>query len=306
MIFYKTTDRKGSRLGIIHIGIGLIGTAIKNTLLTEGYMQVEQCLTGKINWDDSDALIKCVDNFFIEIDFISYNKIYVVWSAGKAGFGTSLDTAKDDFSNFKSILSFIISNISRRAIPFSLFMLSSGGGLFEGQTLISKSSIPSPKRPYGQLKLWEEKFILSHSAIFERSIFRISSVYSAEILNKRKGLILVLMENGLTNKVSTIVGNETTLRDYVLDKDIARYLIRCIYNDFNPGQLTYLASGRPCSIFQIKKQVEKILKKRIYISYAPHKHNAANISYAPDIIAKGFRNTDFITSLNQLFNRLLH
>ena len=306
MIIYFTKNRKNQKIIILHFGIGLIGTSIKKKLLKGEYFDEVKYNKHQVSWVNTQKAKNQIDLLFIGIkkEFVGVDKVYVIWSAGKAGFNFSMETYKQQLANFKKLVNQLIQNLQVIGVPNTFYLMSSAGGLFEGETLINSESIPNPKRPYGQLKLAEEQFILSHPAVFEKNIFRLSSVYSFNILNKRKGLFLVLMENGLKNKVSTIIGHESTLRDYVLDEDIARYLVSRIYYDINPGEISFIVSGKPSTIFEIRKHIEKILKKRIYLNFSSVKTNAANMSFVQPIIADNFKSSDYKTNISRLYLQL--
>lgn len=306
MNFYFTKNKFDESIGIIHFGIGLIGTTIKNRLFSSGMFNDIVLSSHPFDWNKPQNTDKYLTQFFLEKKYLFQRtkKIYIVWSAGKAGFYSTDEEVDAQLWHFEKTLNCLVEKISQLNLPFAFFLMSSAGGLFEGQTLIDNSTRPNVKRAYGRLKLEEENIILKHPYAFEKNIFRISSVYSISVFDKRKGLMLVLMQNGLKHKVTSIIGQESTIRDYVLDEDIADYLIHLIYENSNPGAINFLVSSKPSSIFEIRKQIEKILQKRIYINYSLKKSNAANMSYENAVVAKGFKPTNFRTNLKMLYLNL--
>jgi len=308
MNFYYTKNKFDQPIGILHFGIGLIGTTIQKNLLTHGFFEKVEYSKHLFDWNFPEKTDLYLSDFFKDKAPLlkSLEKIYIIWSAGKAGFRSSEEEVNTQLSHFKLTLDELVQNIEILNLPFAFFLISSAGGLFEGQTLIHEKSKPDVKRPYGYLKLAEEHALLNHSASFEKNIFRVSSVYSIDVVNKRKGLMLVLMKNGLQQKVSTIFGQEFTIRDYILDKDIANYFSYLIYEKVNPGSINFLVSGKPSSIYEIRKLIEKILKKRIYIYYSPTKSNAEHMSYIKQILPKNFRPSNLETNLKKLYLNLIN
>ena len=184
------------------------------------------------------------------------------------------------------------------------FFLSSAGGLFEGQKNVSHDTQPNPKRPYSILKQNQENHLLNKQLFSSIEIIRLSTVFTIENFSKRKGLIQVLMENGIKNKITNIVGNESTIRDYICDKDVARYIVSRILLGKVHQKTSYLISGKPSSIFEIRRSIEKILGKRIYITYSNVKSNAEDNSYSSAIRPTNFSTGDLKQYLKLLFLNL--
>lgn len=306
MIFYRTQNKYHQPIGILHFGIGLLGTAIKKIILQKEYFEDVHFSEDTIDWRKSEESKPYLSHFFkTNAENLSYlNSIHIIWSAGKAGFNATENQAEHQLFQYKNILSELIIGLEAKNVKPIFHLLSSGGGLFEGQTLIETNSIPNPQRPYGKMKLAEEQFLLKHPLGFQVYIYRLSSVYSVDVLDKRKGLMNILMENGIKHRVSNIYGQENTIRDYVLDRDIAKFLVSKIYSDKSDGGVFCLASGKPSTIFEIRKQIEKILNKRIFISFSFIKNNAANMSYAYTAIAQGFESENQNTCLKKLYINL--
>ena len=306
MNFYLVQNKYNQTKGILHFGIGLLGTAIKKIILKKEFSENIHLSSYQFDWQKIEyTSISLADFFKTNAENLSKLKeLHIIWSAGKAGFSATKSQAEYQLHQFKLTLNQLISALNKQNINPIFHLMSSGGGLFEGQTLIEQSSVPKPQRPYGEMKLAEEQFLLKHPSSVAVNIYRLSSVYSVDVLDKRKGLMNILMENGLKHRVSTIFGQENTIRDYVLDKDIAKFLIAKIYNNEATGGIFCLASGKPSTIFEIRKQIEKILNKKIFISFSPVVSNAANMSYAHTIIAKGFKAENQNTSLKKLYLNL--
>lgn len=306
MNFYLTQNKYNQTTGILHFGIGLLGTAIKKIILKKEFFEKVQISQYQFDWQKIEHTPLYLADFFKTNteNLSNLKELHIVWSAGKAGFSATANQAEHQLNQYELILNQLIDALETRNILPIFHLMSSGGGLFEGQTLIEANSIPNPQRPYGKMKLAEEEFLLKHRLGFPVNIYRLSSVFSVDVLDKRKGLMNILMENGLKHQVSTIFGRENTIRDYVLDRDIAKFLIAKIYNNEAHGGVFCLASGKPSTIFEIRKQIEKILNKRIFISFSPVVTNAANMSYAYTAIAKGFDSENQNTCLKKLYINL--
>jgi len=306
MNFYRTQNKYNQPTGILHFGIGLLGTAIQKIILKKEFFEKIHFSTHPFNWQKIEDTELFLVEFFKTnaVNLSRLKELHIIWSAGKAGFSATDSQVEHQLNQFKFILHQLIAFLESKSIRPIFHLLSSGGGLFEGQTLIETNSVPNPQRPYGKMKLAEEQFLLEHPLDFQVNIYRLSSVFSVDVLDKRKGLMNILMENGLKHKVSNIFGQENTIRDYVLDRDVAKFLVAKIYNDEAIGGIFCLASGKPSTIFEIRKQIEKILNKRIFISFSPVVSNAANMSYAYTVIAKGFESENQNTSLKKLYLNL--
>ena len=71
-------------------------------------------------------------------------------------------------------------------------MISSAGGLFEGQTFCDARSAPTPQRPYGEGKLNQEQLAWGRKGDAKIHIFRPSSVYGVSP-SGRIGLVTALI-----------------------------------------------------------------------------------------------------------------
>ena len=76
----------------------------------------------------------------------------VVWAAGRAGFSASADECESELAAFEDAAKAIGDLVTQRGERgFSLHLVSSAGGLYEGLHRVSTDSPMSPKRPYGIL-----------------------------------------------------------------------------------------------------------------------------------------------------------
>ena len=261
---------------VVVVGTGLVGSATYRYLLQSGYVVSNQ---SKVNWSDCEAYLSICD--FIKQAAMATSSTYdlvVVWSAGKLGFDASPDEIQGEqvfFESFCLNFSNMLSLLERRA---TFVLLSSVGGLFEGQNLISKTSTPAPKRPYGVLKLRQEELARKHLHKCSLKILRLSSVFGTLKGCSRKGLIQVLILNGMQRKPSKIYGTLDTLRDYVFIDDIAQFIEHLIYQNSFGFDVFHLVSGKPSSIREIKNIIERTLCRTLELSYSLNASNSSDIT----------------------------
>lgn len=280
---------------ILQIGIGLIGKSFQSLTLSN-------CSSAKefpINWHSSDDVLKTISTC---IQFINsqnkYYEFYLVWTAGKAGFTSQTDETKEELSLFKSIMNQFSNELKSDFTSKTVLMLSSAGGLYEAQKNIGYDSIPKPLRPYGHLKLAQENHLKSNSDNWDKLIIiRPSSIFSSSNTRGRKGLINTLVQNVLTNRVTNIYGDPTTLRDYVDVEDVAELIFACINNQVNKSdqklQEYIVASGKPVSIHEIIHLIEARLNSPLRIRFTPVKLNTGDITYNPNKIIRGKKSQEF-------------
>ena len=305
MNLYLTKNNSGNSIAIIQFGIGLLGSAIANRISSNVPFKKVELKKFPFNWSEEDKYAKSIELFFSKYleDFRKTSKTFVIWSAGRAGFEADSLEAENQLRQFKAVNTILSNNLVKIHMSTHYILLSSAGGLFEGQVAVNNNSKPLPLRPYGQLKLNEEQFIKENNLFDEFQILRISSVYSIDVLRKRKGLIQVLMENGLRHKVTNIFGNESTLRDYVLDQDIAKFISNSIITD-EYNEMNFLVSGKPSSIYEIRKSIEKVLGKCSYAVFSAVRTNSLDISFSSAVVAGRFVPSEYITNLRLHYQKL--
>ncbi len=297
-------QNKNSTQCVILIGLGLVGKAIANQLDSNYY-----CLDKiKLNWNLFESNLPELNDLYSKAVKTRGN-IHIIWSAGKAGFNSGVEEINLEFSFFESMHSLFhqiyIELQSESKISYSL--ISSAGALFEGQTLITRDHAESGKRPYADLKLKQEEYIKTRHWIELFYILRLSSVYSRDNLSGRLGLIATVMYNGLHNKEVTIFGSETTLRDYVLDFDIGRYVYEIVSNQIElTSGIYYLISGKPSSIKEISELVQRIIGKKLYLKYQLKGSNSLNITFSKRIKAPSFVTSHLHPNLKVLYTKLLN
>ncbi len=280
-------------------GVGLIGSAIRDSLLGLGYT-VEVM---PLDWDDSrqqehdleairERLASRITDESLDCRFI--------WSAGKAGFASDDRETQLELDSYRRVLalaeSFLHSTIGRS--PF--MMVGSVGGLFEGQRHIGSGSIPRARRPYGRLKLEQESLLARSDSLMGR-VYRLTSVFGPSGAGRRKGLVSTLVENCFRHETTRIVGNASTLRDFVWSRDIGEYIARDTASfEWEPDcAIQVLGSGKPASIFEIIGHVESATGLKAWVRYEAKASNSRDISLASSVLPEAWHPTDLSTAIRR-------
>jgi UDP-glucose 4-epimerase len=282
-------------------GVGLIGAATARTIQSMAPFDVSEV---PCSWTDrrsqAEQLVRIRELLVSRIErgpSCSWatpiaGRLTVLWSAGQAGFSATEREADDELSSFRNVLRTIqqIAAATRDTVV-SFVLISSAGGLFEGQQLIGKHSVPAPRRPYGWLKLAQEEALLATGDSLIKRIYRPTSVYGFVRRGERRGLIPTLVANGLGYRVTTIVGRPSTLRDFVWVEDVASFLAKELLDlgHSNPVDMGILASGKPTSIIEVRQIVECAINRKLYVTYSPEVCNGADTTFSSDALPARWR-----------------
>ena len=304
VIEYENHIDQQNRIVFI-FGNGLVGSAITLSLGTYSPTNTQSF---KIDWSDFNLLKIQILNCFKSIKTCNINQIDWVWSAGKSGFFSTKDQTNEEYVFFKQFVDFICEE-NRDCffeIPSYFHLISSAGGLFEGQINISSDSIVTPLRPYGELKLLQEKLIESH---FPNSniIYRLSSVFGVSLNNQRVGLISALIQNTLNCRMTSIQGVYDTKRDYVWVEDVAFFIADKIIsgNLKTDSSIFLLASGKPTTIFEIIELIQKITNNKVLCNFDSTFQNSKQIVFLSNTIPENFRRTSIETSIRKIYLQTL-
>jgi nucleoside-diphosphate-sugar epimerase len=291
-------------------GLGLIGSAFVSALKSSAPVREEQL---DFHWADPEMQATQAGHLERRLEGTiksapSAARIHVVWSAGRAGFGSSRQETDPEFQSFRNVLALTERTALRfPEVPVTFCLMSSAGGLFEGRRQITKDSLPAPAHPYGLLKLEQERLLLGSPAPLRKAIYRLTSVYGLPRPRQRHGLISTLVVNGLRQRVSRIVGFLSTLRDFVCAEDIAEYLTRKLRSDagVGPDSITVLGSIRPFSILEIQKIVESTLRHKIYLGYSLQASNSEDITFSADVFPSDWHPGDLKSNVRRLYTEAL-
>lgn len=295
---------------IVLWGNGLIGQAIAN-----GLMQHKSDLYSKtipFLWHNQTAqqqamvaIGQFIDKFFSMGNHTDKPRLIFVWSAGQAGFSTTLTETDTEMSVFLFVLGFAKNLQQRQNSWVEFHLLSSAGGLFEGCHYVDSKTLPSPCRPYGKLKLNQEQELLKVSQLTPY-IYRPSSVYGVPKQGGRSSLISVLLHHGILGQVISIVGTQTTLRDYVYVNDIGHYIAQKILFCAalnTTQQLFWMVSSKPSSILEITCMVEKIIRRQLYLTYKIVPDNDCDITFSPHLKPKDFNSSSLEIGIFQVYKQ---
>ena len=291
-------------------GLGLIGSAFVSALKSSASIREE-----RLDFDWGDAEKQAIQAGHLEhrleetvTSAPSAARIHVLWSAGRAGLGSSTLETDPELQSFRNVLALMERTALRfPEVPVTFCLMSSAGGLFEGQRQVTKDSLPSPAHPYGFLKLEQEHLLLRSPAPLRKAIYRLTSVYGPLRPGQRRGLIGTLVVNGLRQRVSRIVGFMSTLRDFVCAEDVAEYLIRKLRSDtgVEPDSITFLGSMKPFSILEIQKIVEGTLRHKIYLGYSLQASNSEDITFSADVFPSDWHPSDLKSNVRRLYSEAL-
>jgi nucleoside-diphosphate-sugar epimerase len=266
-----------SRRGQAHhlvaiVGLGLIGQAVAEQfkLQTIRSPQSNQNVT---DWSNPQSLI---DNLKQTLASNNAHHLELVWCAGKAGFSSEQAELSREHQFFRKLIASLSDELGDH---LRINLISSAGGLYENSGRVTELESLSPSRPYAQAKLAQEQ-LLNELGVNYR-IYRVSSVYG--VGGSRMGLISVMLQSAVNRKPMVIHANQNTLRDYILNTDIARTIVDDVLTDAEFG-IRILASGRATSVDMLLNMVHKIIGARPVYSFQASGQNNRDIVFSPRIV----------------------
>jgi nucleoside-diphosphate-sugar epimerase len=286
-------------------GAGLIGSAVARTIMQEG---MRSAITLPFSWKDADrreADLASLRETMFGTMAGSVRHVEVVWTAGRAGFAAGWADVEEELAAFDSVNRLCVQ--LRDAFPVArhrFHMMSSAGGLFEGQRFVGEQAVPAPRRPYGHLKLEQEQRANGLSAGIIPFIYRPSSVYGLGIFGGRAGLIATLIKNAKQYSPSRIVGRLDTIRDYVLVNDIGKFVAQCINKTAERPESFLLASGRPTAMCEVLDIVGKVIGRPLYLKIDTAPSNSSHFSYRKSALPDNWFPTDLETGIKQVARQL--
>lgn len=296
MLLLKTAEAAESRTTLV-FGAGLIGGRIAQGLVNQGWTAERLPLS----WEDRLDQAAQLEALGRHLEQLRPVRLHVLWSAGRGGFLSSEGDLALEVGSFRAVLRFCesLEPALRRRLTFHL--MSSLGGLFEGQRHIDAASRPDPQRPYGHAKLAQERALLESPAEFPRRIYRLASVFGPGSPKSRRGLIPTILFNTRAGETTIIVGHLTTLRDYVFTEDIARFFSKHVSSpSFEEPWTGVLASGKPTSIHEVLRGIERATRRRPLIRFAAERVNPMHITVDPSLFPGAWEPTDLDTAIRSL------
>jgi len=135
MLIYKVKNGNGTVRIILHFGIGLVGNAIKNSVLRLQTPQQIQHIS--FSWNEQAAALQCLEHIFEKTTQLIDNdqtQVHIVWSAGKCGFGATTEETQREQKLFYAVIDRMdafAQTLPTRRICF--YLMSSAGGLYENR-----------------------------------------------------------------------------------------------------------------------------------------------------------------------------
>jgi len=306
-ILTTKTQSPGGKHLVFMFGLGMIGSSIRDALLDNEYH-----LSAKIEFDWQDAEQRKDAFRLIEASYQANSpmpdRVSVVWSAGKGAFHSTQDELSRENTPFMETISFV-SKLKETLVSASLdfHYISSAGGLFEGQRVVTDKSTPAPVRPYGQLKLAQEHVLKDLFGRSEIAFYRPSSVYGPMNQKSQQGLINNLVSNGRHGRVTVLDAHVMALRDYVFSGDIGNFVAKRIGTG-STGEIDnpvhFLVSSRCSSIFEVVRKIERTLHLNLQFRYDESFGNSSNITFSDSVLPPGWSPSTLDVGIRQfLVNR---
>jgi len=300
MILLRKTDYKGNTYPVVLIGRGLIGTSIEQELIRADFLKL---LHLKPEWNDEYVISNQLISLIEICTGYNANRVNIIWAAGKAGFEAKNEQTFHELITFQKIVN-DLTLINQKKISIKLHLISSAGGLFEGQCNVNSKSKPYPLRPYGFLKLNQEKTLFDLNDVKRRlnyNIYRLSTVYGYAHEGSRIGLISNLVINSLKNRETIIYGHYNTMRDYLWVEDLAKFIANEILSDYQLNKVFTLASCMPLSIFQVHRIVEKITNRKCAIRFISNLTNMKHNTCEKNVTPENFRASLIFSNISKIY-----
>lgn len=271
---------KKQRLCLV-VGLGLIGQQIAKHLALYT-KQIKLDPKKLFDWNKpkeiSDTLTSIINTH-------KAKQVEVIWSAGKAGFAATDADMEKEFATYTEVMH---SLKTIKLDELCINLLSSAGGIYENSGIVDNLEDISPSRPYANWKLKQEQFLHKHN--FKCRIYRISSVYGIGNETTRIGLINHLVKNAKVSKGTLIYAQQNTLRDYISNYDVARYVTQNVLNNTN-NCIELIASGRAVSINMLINMVSQITRRPVKATYLTGYENDNDIIFSNKLLPKNLKHT---------------
>lgn len=290
----ENTNQNPQRHKLLVFGLGLVGKSIEAVLTRRREVHSRNL---EFNWQSKSEQVAQLSLLKDEILRSAYAapvaSTSILWTAGAAGFSSDQATLRPELESFELVTAFT-RELAKKLPPESgtgFHFVSSAGGLFEGIRNVDRDTQPCPKRPYGELKLKQERLLLELPHSVHKIIYRPSSVYGFEEFG-RIGLIAALIRNSIRCRTTNLFGRLTTLRDYVLAEDIGRYVASMILSNPKGEEKFILASGKATSMMEIVNIVADVMAKPSYFQIDTTPSNAAHNTFLKSCSPSDLQITD--------------
>ena len=285
---------------VLIFGLGLIGRAIQSAIRTCFIPSSEEF---PFYWDSNLIQQQQIIEIQKRVIELGSNQsrpvqIDIVWSAGKAGFGADKAVFQKEAQAFTLSMKLAM-DITRELQHCKLrfHLLSTAGGLYEGQVLVDADSHASIHRSYGQAKLQLESNLAELPETIEQLIYRPSSVYGYGGPGARIGLVVAAIHSAVKNSLINIYAKPDTLRDYVYVEDIGRFIASNIEKKIFDKKVFILASGKPTSTFELTNIIERVTEKPLLVQYQLAGDNTMSNTYQSTCLPNDWEATSLETGV---------
>jgi len=299
-------ERGNGKRIVLTFGVGLIGTAISHS--------IDKRISAKsqefpFSWSHADDRSEQINRLlaFLRNKFgkSCEAEIDVVWAAGRAGFSDSEKVFEAEQGAFQSVLQLVmILHRESYTSRLTFHLISSAGGLFEGQRKVDKHSTVSSLRAYGDAKLKIENKVKILDESIAVQIYRPSSVYGYSGKKGRVGLVVAMLTSIVQNSTVKIYAQPDTLRDYVFVSDIGRFIAQNILNWNGFSQTHLLASGKPTSTLELIQHVERIMRRRVSVQFELNADNIESNTFNPYALPENWMSTSLETGIWMTANNI--
>jgi len=310
MIVLDWLDREGKhrpRQITLLFGLGLIGSAALAALLARAPARRQPFpfdWQQDRNWQDQTSAIQSAVGRLAGAPGLGV-RIDVIWSAGNAGFGSSVEDLAREQRAFEQVVE-LSRRLGRLSDSLGFHFLSSAGGLFEGQTIVDAASAPAPLRPYGRAKLNQEACLTALLPSIDTFIYRATSVYGFAGARARQGLVAALVQNAIRYRTTRITARSDTIRDYVFADDVGSFIADQVAGPRLHAVRTFiLASGKPTSMMELVAIVQGTLQRQLFFQYEARPSNARDISVRPSALPRTWQPTPLAMGVYRTAERVM-
>lgn len=283
-------------------GSGLIGGSVLRALGRRGLVN---CRRVPIDWVNRGERLRDLYEAKRVLLEVARPRMDLIWAAGRTGFGSTSSEVSCELEAFVDVCEWV-RDVSRRHDQGEIVfhVVSSAGGLFEGQRFVGLNSVARPLRPYGILKLEQEGIARNVCGEIPVMVYRPSSVYGQAGSKGRLGLITTIISNSKIGIPSRIFGGLDTIRDYIHVDDIGSFIARNTADPLCCSSTSLLASGRPASIREVISIIKRVVGRPLAIELDTDASNVGDITYRSSALPAGWRATDIETGIREVMRKL--
>jgi UDP-glucose 4-epimerase len=277
------------RLKIAVLGAGFIGSNLIDRLIIDGHavnvLDRNSCpsnLIGKVNWFQSDIS----ENFDLSQILENVDIVFHLFSNTVPG--DEVDIQSEIFYNV-GILINILDTCIKSGIR-KLFFLSSASVYGQRVNLpLTENDFTFPISMHAVHKITLENILGVYNVKFNMDckVIRLSNPYGiGQRLNGHQGIVSILIGNYLRNEVTTIMGDGSSIRDYIHINDVINAL-KILMNSNTSYSIFNLGSGTGVSINHIINLISKSVGADLKIRHIPRRtddidNNILDISLITD------------------------